>query len=196
MVRAARIAIPLVLALLPGCDAAPSPSTSATPLAISDPSPSALPHALRTCENNEVLPAYRVSYPDDWFVHPTDPEADVPACTYFGPEPFEYFRASEPENTPWSVVVLVVSGCLVSEQDPFSERSEIVDGFRATISEYSHGVNVHRYNWIVELVKAPECELDRTGFIQTAQWQPGDYETNKEVLDAMARSWDFLRDDR
>jgi len=155
-----------------------------------------LPIALRQCENNEVLPAYRLSYPVDWFVHPADPEAEVPPCTYFGPEPFEYFRATEPENTPWSVVVLVVSGCLVSEQDPFSERSEIVDGFRATISEYSHGVNVHRYNWIVELVKAPECELDRTGFIQTAEWQPGDYEANKTVLDTMARSWDFLRDDR
>ena len=150
---------------------------------------------LLQCENPEARPPYSLSYPADWFVHPADPAAEVPPCTYFGPERFDYAEPLAVEDAVESIVVMVFTGCVVEElRSAVSASSEVVDGFPATASEFRHGSN-RRYNWKVEVHRGPQCDTDTTGFLQTASWMPGDYETNKAVLELMARSMDFLTSD-
>lgn len=43
-------------------------------------------------------------------------------------------------------------------------------------------------------VPVRECDQRRQVFIQTATWQPGDYETNKQVIDLMVSTLDILTD--
>lgn len=152
--------------------------------------------ALATCDNPEAIPAYRLSYPADWFVLPADPEKGVQPCSYFGPAPFEYRVPDriQGDDVPWSIHVSVTSSCVIVEFPPVSTRSDIVDGFPAQVSEIAVYRDVRYYHWIIDLLPARDCDQRRQVFIQTATWQPGDYETNKQVIDLMVSTLGILTD--
>jgi hypothetical protein len=170
----------------------PTPPTSLPPAEESSSAGESDGVELARCENPQARPPYRLDYPADWFVHPSDPEADVPPCTYFGPVEFQYVAPTSAEDTVESIVVRVFTGCVVEEQPPLNSASEVVDGFPATATEFTHGGAARRYNWKVELHRGLDCVTDTTGFVQTATWMPGNYATNKEVLNLIVRSMDFL----
>ena len=158
----------------------------ATACGTSEPEPSRIQDVV-TCAN-EAVP-YSVDYPADWYVVPADEQNGIPACTYFGPEPFEFQESNVPLQTGASVVVSAHRDCMLDEFEPASRRRLQLDGFPAREDVFVNPVEIFQY--VVELRPGVECSQQEILVIRTEGEVPGDYEMNRAVVRQLAQTLDI-----
>jgi hypothetical protein len=96
----------------------------------------ALVDLAQTCANEEL--GYAISYPAGWFVHPAGADGDVPACAFFGPEPFELVAGDSGQLLGGSITVRVAGGgCLGYDESPISHHLLTVDGALGYVDEFA-----------------------------------------------------------
>lgn len=114
-----------------------TPEAASTPVPIVSAEPFAAGEAV--CQNEAQ--GYAVSYPADWTVAPEDPEQEIAACTYFGPEPFD-LDFFDGEGDPHTIDVGAASGgCLEADSGfwPVKVEEASVAGYPALRLETERG---------------------------------------------------------
>lgn len=177
-------------------DSSLSPTESAAPSATAAaPSPSAEPTVAPTlsaepidqqpeasCTNSAW--GYSLSYPADWYVLPTSEPAS--ACTSFGSEQFDDMAGA-------SIKVSSIEGaCYDQDADPIAIEHFTVDGFPTIRREFPAVYNGPGYVYVVDRNPVPECGTEtHLLLLETDHDAPGDYATNKRVLDRIVSTLAF-----
>lgn len=177
--------------LTPGpATATASPGTTETPTPTATPEGSDTPTGInltQTCEADR----YTVDYPDGWYANSGEVATD--ACGWFSPEPFEVEPATELLTEVFMYIDPVAYEDVLESPgiEEASERSETtVDGFMATrLERPSDGPSIPpgtiATQYFVELGNG------ETLIATTYDLEDFDYETNREVLDAMIETLSF-----
>lgn len=189
----------------PSAESSPPASEAPAPSITISPVPSAPPVTASPlessdeamCENADL--GYRLAYPADWFVHPADPELGIPPCALFAAEPFTY-RPDVPTGFGASVYVIDFEGsCLEFDGGAQPDVLEAVTVAELPAYRIESGPDnflPQAYLYLVNLLpdagpvlggaENGSCEGNHALYIRTEGAGPGDYLTNKLVVDRMA----------
>ncbi len=147
------------------------------------------------CDGDE----WSVQYPLEWVVHEADEARDLAACALFAREPFQ----AEPEDDwGWSgaqIVLGLKAGCRGSFEVSTSEEEIEIEGFpswrRALRDGHLDGGPPTAYEYFINLSPGEECEVGRWFYARTEGDDPGDFEENRVILDAMMATLSMRKTD-
>ena len=165
------------------------------PLAAAEPSVDAV--QLVTCEH--ATGAYRVQVPDGWWTNPAFEDEElgsISACRFFGPAEFDVTTGDREDPIPEGVAIWIDfldGGCVGFINPTLSSRTTMIDAYPAVVTELAEGKletnPAFTYQYVVTLVPDMACEEGgRYIYALTRRDFPGDYETNKHVLDEVMES--------
>jgi hypothetical protein len=184
----------------PNVDAVPDPAAVGAPPAHLLAPPASTEHVDEVAICEHASGRYRVTLPEGWWTNTAFEHfelGEVPACSYFAPEPFDATSSSLPDQVfPPGVAVTVNyfdGGCVGTYLEMISSREATVDGHPATVSEYTRGANEDdppgRYEYVVNLAPNVDCETGGRFIVAATDiHMTGDYDQNKALLDQIMES--------
>jgi len=113
----------------------------------------------------------------------------VPACSHFGPEPFELEENEVGELAGGAFEIRVVEGCVSYDPAAISHGELDVAGYPTVVEEYPRDFGLTTYWYVVNLHPDVDCTRGGRFLIgETGPFALGNYAENKHILDLVMAS--------
>ena len=149
--------------------------------------------SLHTCQN--AAAGYRVSFPEAWYTN-TAYGGGMAACQFFNPGSFVVRSGWPAKGVAISLTYLPEGTGIGRFSAPLWSEEATIAGRHVVRSEWAGtgegGVStpwVRRYEYVVTI--DDDSEIGPYLWASTTNGDAGDYETNRQVLDAMMRTLEF-----
>lgn len=148
----------------------------------------ALPHVC-------IGDAFSIGYPEEWWVHPADRALGIDACSFFAAAAFVAEREDDDFGMSGAQVsIWTGAGCRGSFDRAIAEAELLVDGRRAYRHELERGEGgpePRALQYFVQVMGGIPCETSSWLVARTESDDPGDYTTNRRILDLMIQTLDL-----
>lgn len=146
--------------------------------------------SLATCHN--PIAGYRVSFPDAWYTN-TEYGGDMAACQFFNPGDFVVTSGIPAQGVAITLSFLPEGTSIGRFSGPLWSEEVTIAGRRAVRSEWAGTGEgggstpwVRRYEYVVTIDE--DTEPGPYLWASTTSGHAGEYDTNRQVLDAMMRN--------